>query len=277
MSLPSRLAPRLRQLYSAALPPASRHFTTTARLAKEEWPQRSPLGSYYESIIQQPPPYPFEEKPEDPPNSADPEVLPEEKKPAQQKEESPSAPPRPPKKKPGRKPKNGTAEAASPTPSQPTGAVDAAPTPSPPPTSVQEKARIVFGTRLAGPTDVTERLNARANKSSYIAGVLVPPQPDEPDNCCMSGCVNCVWDLFREEMEEFTAKSREAQGRLREAAGSMEADGGGSGLGVNVGDTKIAKDLWDDDVFGNLPVGIREFMKQEKRLKERHEREARGA
>lgn len=102
----------------------------------------------------------------------------------------------------------------------------------------------------------------------------MPPMPEEPDNCCMSGCVNCVWDLFREEMEEYTAKSKEAQARLQ-AAKSMDADGGGSqdGLGINVGDTKIAKDLWDDDVFKNVPVGIREFMKQEKRLKEQHERE----
>lgn len=90
----------------------------------------------------------------------------------------------------------------------------------------------------------------------------------------MSGCVNCVWDLYREEMEDYTAKSKEAQTRL-DAASSMDSDGSSQsqGLGVNVGDTKIAKDLWDDDVFKNVPVGIREFMKQEKRLKEQHERE----
>lgn len=43
--------------------------------------------------------------------------------------------------------------------------------------------------------------------------------------------------------------------------------------GVAVGNAKIAKDLWDDEVYQTVPVGIREFMKQEKRLKERHERE----
>jgi hypothetical protein len=236
---------------------------------KEEWPQRTPLGSYYKSIIQEPPPYPFEEKPEEPPNSADPEVLPDEKKP-----DAPAAP-RPAKKKPGRKPKNGTSTAsASATPTPPQPSVEASPVPSPPPTTAQEKARIVFGTRLAGPSDRAERLKALKNRSDYIGGVLVPPMPEEPDNCCMSGCVNCVWDLFREDMEEYTAKKSEGEARLK-AARSMDADGGGSqgGLGVNVGDTKIAKDLWDDDVFKNVPVGIREFMKQEKRLKEQHERE----
>lgn len=95
----------------------------------------------------------------------------------------------------------------------------------------------------------------------------------------MSGCVNCVWDLYREDMEEYTAKKLEAHKRLSAQSGSMDADGGGSETnwsppkGVEIGEAKIAKDMWDEDVFRNVPVGIREFMKQEKKLKERHERE----
>lgn len=92
----------------------------------------------------------------------------------------------------------------------------------------------------------------------------------------MSGCVNCVWDLYREELEEWSAKNAEAQGQLktRDAAG-IEADGVQTlpRVNVDVGANKIAKDMWDEDVFQNVPVGIREFMKQEKRLKEKHERE----
>ncbi|KAJ4152507.1 hypothetical protein NW754_004303 [Fusarium falciforme] len=104
------------------------------------------------------------------------------------------------------------------------------------------------------------------------------PKPEEPDNCCMSGCVNCVWDRFRDEMEEWSLKNNEAQAALQKVEGSMDSDGGGSesnwaAPAPTVGDTKIAKDFWDERLYESVPVGIREFMKQEKRLKERHARE----
>lgn len=126
----------------------------------------------------------------------------------------------------------------------------------------------------------------------------------------MSGCVNCVWERYREDMEEWSAADAEARRRLseqREAAKTGEEgtvrDGekdAGSQLGdakrVTAGDNvvedkarrpevqkdevmgvrkevKIAKDFWDEDLYRDVPVGIREFMKTEKKLKERHERE----
>ncbi|KAK0796789.1 hypothetical protein LTR75_010090 [Friedmanniomyces endolithicus] len=60
------------------------------------------------------------------------------------------------------------------------------------------KFRTVFG---SGRPDLSDRKRSIEGKSRLVAGVLVPPRPEEPENCCMSGCVNCVWDLFRDEME----------------------------------------------------------------------------
>jgi hypothetical protein len=163
---------------------------------------------------------------------------------------------------------------------------------------------------------------------------LVPPKPEEPDNCCMSGCVNCVWDLYRDDMEEWSAANTEAQSRLRAQEVAVAADSTGAVQTKNEGnvvqtkdqgnivqkndegnvtqtkdkvnamtkipmdnqvrdpaavdedeeawakmgvtkqrDTGLAKDFWDDDLYKNVPVGIREFMKQEKRLKEKHLKE----
>lgn len=150
---------------------------------------------------------------------------------------------------------------------------------------VLAKARVVFGSRLAGPAERREQID---KLSQNIAGVIVPPRPEEPDNCCMSGCVNCVWDRYRDELEEWAEKSAEARVKLQEqrkkghitgmvaketgmpghAAISMDEDGGGSEASWAGLEPESGQDL-----FADIPVGIREFMKTEKRLKLKHQRE----
>lgn len=97
----------------------------------------------------------------------------------------------------------------------------------------------------------------------------------------MSGCVNCVWDVYREEVEEWASRrrEREAKGALRVTAGSEGESGrkvgagGGEGTAVGVLDGMEqgfdGVDLTDEGLFEGVPVGIREFMATEKRLKER--------
>lgn len=152
--------------------------------------------------------------------------------------------------------------------------------PAPPPAAADEqpktaeeaklaKARVVFGSRLAGPA---ERKREIDKMSTMIAGVLVPPRPEEPDNCCMSGCVNCVWDVYRDELEEWAEKSREAREKARgvgAVASSVDEDGGGSEANWGLGGAGAE----GQDLFEGIPVGIREFMRTEKKLKERHRRE----
>lgn len=31
----------------------------------------------------------------------------------------------------------------------------------------------------------------------------LPPKPTEPDNCCMSGCTHCVWDIYMDDLERW--------------------------------------------------------------------------
>ncbi|KAI9700815.1 MAG: hypothetical protein M1836_002184 [Candelina mexicana] len=170
-----------------------------------------------------------------------------------------------------------------------TPATSTSPTPPPPgqvPKTEKEKrlakARVVFGSRLAGPA---ERRSEISKKSTTIAGVLVPPRPEEPDNCCMSGCVNCVWDLYRDELEEWAAKSAEARIAMQKQTGSIfegatpshvarsiDDDGGGSETNWSTG----LADGEGGDLFANIPVGIKEFMRTEKKLKEKHQEEGRA-
>lgn len=160
-------------------------------------------------------------------------------------------------------------------------------TPEPPkePPKTQEeetfaKARIIFGSTTA----LEERKQEIMKSSQNIAGVLVPPRPEEPDNCCMSGCVNCVWDMYRDEMEEWAEKSAQARAAMQaqrqegkgtgsmvagetspsHVATSMDDDGGGSETNWNTG----LDDADKDKLFDDIPVGIREFMRTEKKLKQ---------
>ncbi|PFH58496.1 hypothetical protein XA68_13604 [Ophiocordyceps unilateralis] len=248
--LPRRAAPRL----------PIRRFASAAAAAAE-WPQRCPLGPYYDIILDNPTQYAPEKRKQSP--SAPPRGTQSESRPEKKPDPQPSAPPPPEKKqeprpsapparkkKPGRKPTATSSSAPSTTPT--------------------ERARIVFGSRLLGPAEEADRLAAKRARSTTMAGVVVPPRPEEPDNCCMSGCVDCVWERYREEMEEWSAKKNEAQMRLADGAGTVDADGGGSDakLDPRLRSAKMARNLWDEEAFANVPVGIREFMKHEKRLRE---------
>lgn len=138
---------------------------------------------------------------------------------------------------------------------------------------------------MAGP----QRRAEIQKKAVNIAGILVPPRPEEPDNCCMSGCVNCVWEQYREELEDWAKLSSQARERVlaqraetrgpatgsmlaepgmpSHVATSMDDDGGGSETNWQQGmEFKGGK----GDIFGDIPVGIREFMKTDKKLRDRH-------
>lgn len=49
-----------------------------------------------------------------------------------------------------------------------------------------------------------------ASTSRIIAGVEVLNKPPEPDNCCMSGCVNCVWEQYNDDIKDWRRKRNKA-------------------------------------------------------------------
>lgn len=84
----------------------------------------------------------------------------------------------------------------------------------------------------------------------------------------MSGCVNCVWDAYREEVEVWAANRRGGGDIGREVSG----DGG---VGNLDGSGYEGTEVGDEEMFKGVPVGIREFMNTEKRLRERRAMEKR--
>ncbi|KAL8743933.1 MAG: hypothetical protein Q9190_003766 [Brigantiaea leucoxantha] len=150
-----------------------------------------------------------------------------------------------------------------------------------PQSSSKPDISVIFGTPLAGPSAARRR--AGYGESLQERGI---ERPREPDNCCMSGCVNCVWDTYREEMEAWAERrkiglnaDRTAVANKERIANQITARGDrfigakSGGLGIRHMDEEPRKiNLQDEDhLFDSVPVGIREFMATEKRLKEKRE------
>lgn len=65
-------------------------------------------------------------------------------------------------------------------------------------TTMDEAQQIESG---LGKHDDKEKLELEAEKTK----TPLPPPPEKPlpDDCCGSGCVRCVWDVYYDELEAY--------------------------------------------------------------------------
>ncbi|GAA5937244.1 hypothetical protein JCM3775_001590 [Rhodotorula graminis] len=99
-----------------------------------------------------------------------------------------------------------------------------------------------------GPAEGARGPPVTMTRKRTVLGVELPtkPKPPEPDECCMSGCATCVYDLYLEDVEHFHAEALERRERVldvlrRQRGGaaaregeSEEEDGAPSGWGEAV-------------------------------------------
>lgn len=50
-----------------------------------------------------------------------------------------------------------------------------------------------------------EQKEVKKKESEKLTPEKIPPPPEKPlpGDCCGSGCVRCVWDVYYEELEEY--------------------------------------------------------------------------
>lgn len=79
--------------------------------------------------------------------------------------------------------------------------------------------------------------------------------------------MNCVWDAYREEVEAWAAKGRTGKSGVIDP--SAVQDQRGDTTNTEELDRARTKEFQREDLFEGLPVGIREFMALEKRIREK--------
>ncbi|KAG0163992.1 hypothetical protein DFQ28_011098 [Apophysomyces sp. BC1034] len=84
--------------------------------------------------------------------------------------------------------------------------------------------------------------------------IKLPEKPEAPDNCCMSGCVHCVWDLYQEEMEEYQAQKTALRQRFEKA-------------GQPVPKQLVLRKSAAEQVQEEMDPGMRAFLAMEKQMK----------
>ncbi|WBW75432.1 mitochondrial oxidoreductase-like protein, OXLD1-like protein [Schizosaccharomyces osmophilus] len=75
--------------------------------------------------------------------------------------------------------------------------------------NVDTDANVSFLAVEEGPASL--RTYSVGNVSHMYNGIRVPPKPEEPLNCCQSGCSICVWDVFADDLEEYNQARRKAK------------------------------------------------------------------
>lgn len=146
--------------------------------------------------------------------------------------------------------------------------------------TAEDRIKKVFGGRIKGEDRISSS-RILMGEPRTIAGVKVPDKPQEPDNCCMSGCINCVWEIYNDDIKDWEAKRTLAARKLVEKGGVWPADFyppvkllkpenlPDSFKGQSVENKELENGAWN-----RVPVEMRVFAELEKKIKGRKEASA---
>ena len=71
----------------------------------------------------------------------------------------------------------------------------------------------------------TQPINNLVKPKLYVylkgAPIELPEKPESPENCCMSGCAHCVWDMYQEDIEDYAMRRKDIKKKFLDAGESL--------------------------------------------------------
>ncbi|KAF9339461.1 hypothetical protein BGZ91_005830 [Linnemannia elongata] len=117
-------------------------------------------------------------------------------------------------------------------------------------------------------TGTGSTLSTPAAESTDYHGFKVPikPLPPGAEDCCMSGCAHCIYDLYEEDRQEYKAKLAKVLDEISKAGlpppPNISNTKKGKGDGASTGDAQSANDEDND-----MDPGMKAFLELERKLK----------
>ena len=151
-------------------------------------------------------------------------------------------------------------------------------------------------TRAATPAEVSTASTTQETQTSMgpttIRGIVIPlkPPPPGPEECCMSGCAHCAYDIYAEDLEDFHSRLSSVRTQLTQLeppvtrdewradllgeypSSSTDSESGKAGSGDD--DVKERAQREVDRVIGDLDPTMRAFLEMERKLKKQEREKA---
>jgi aarF domain-containing kinase len=137
------------------------------------------------------------------------------------------------------------------------------------------------------PSKAEDPRTVEAPKAASLAirGVRIPqrPPPPGPEDCCMSGCAHCAYDIYADDLQDFHAEASAARASLlaldpplapdewpAEHLGARPTQSAGKGAaGMPSEQARATAESEVDAVIGGLDPTMAAFLKMEKAMKKK--------
>jgi aarF domain-containing kinase len=115
-----------------------------------------------------------------------------------------------------------------------------------------------------------------------IRGIVIPlkPPPPGPEECCMSGCAHCTYDIYAEDLQDYHSRLASARMQLTQMSppvtpeewrqdllGDYPYASDGAGAPVSQADMRERAERDVDRVISDLDPTMRAFLEMERKLK----------